>query len=171
MKRLFLNYVTLGSVLLIFNACTTDNEVECPEDYMGALASAEEKMVGEWVLTAIEADKEIDLTDDNEDNPDTNIFAQYSDCQRDGAYAFSSSRGYTFKQGLKASDCERTVNLEGTWQLAGSVLSLVGSCNVQNLPLEFNSDNTEFVFSEDFNVTDIQGATQQTKVSFTYTLQ
>lgn len=151
--------------------CTTDNSVECPEDYTGALVSDEEKMVGEWVLTAIVAETAVDLTDDGEDNPSTDIFDQYSDCQRDGAYTFGEDRVYTFKQGLKAEGCEGTVDLSGTWQLAGSTLGLVGACVEQNLVIELNEDDTEFVFKENFNITDVSGNIVQTEVSFTYSLQ
>ena len=166
-ERIFL-VLAIGVFLL---SCTSDNSVDCPEDYSGALIAGEEKMVGEWVLVAITAEDEVDLSDDSEDNPSTDIFAQYSECQRDGAYVFTTNRGYTFKQGLKANNCERTVDLSGTWQLVGSTLSLVGSCNIQNLAIEFNDENSAFIFKENFNITDTNGSSIQTEVSFTYSLQ
>lgn len=171
MKIRFNSISWLGVVMFGLVGCNSDNEVECPEDYTGALAATEEKMVGEWLLTAIVSEEEIDLTDDSEENPSTDIYAQYSDCQRDGAYTFSSNRGYTFEQGLRASGCERQVDLAGTWQLASNTISLVGSCNIQNLAIEFNEDSSAFNFSEVFNVTNVQGATVQTEVTFTYTKQ
>lgn len=67
-----------------------------------------------------------------------------------------------------AEDCERKVNVGGTWQLANNILSLVGSCNVQNIDIEFNEDNTEFEFTQTFDVTDVDGTTIQTEVTITY---
>lgn len=168
MKRLTKNLLVFGLALTFFTACNTDNGIECPEDFVGALATSEQILVGEWVLTAITSEDEVDLTDDNEDNPSKDIFVQYEPCQKDAFYTFSSNRAYTFEQGQRAEDCERKVNVAGTWQLANNILSLVGSCNVQNIDIEFNEDNTEFEFTQTFDVTDVDGTTIQTEVTITY---
>lgn len=168
MKRLIKILIVFGLALTFFTACNTDNEIECPEDFVGALATSEEVLVGEWSLTAIRSEEEIDLTDDDEENPSTDIFVQYEPCQKDASYTFTSNRAYIFEQGQRSEDCERKVDIGGTWQLANNILSLAGSCNVQNISIALNEDNTEFEFTQTFEVTDVKGATVQTDVTLVY---
>jgi len=171
MRRKLVFACTTLLLTQLFIACnSTDDGIECPEDHTGALAEAEEKLPGDWVLTAMTADQEIDLTDDETDNPSTDLFTQYEACQKDAYYSFGSNRTYVYRQGNRATDCENKVALGGTWQLTGDVLSLVGSCNVSNIPLTFKEDATAFTFTNAFSIADAQGKNIQTNVTFTYTL-
>ena len=171
MKRKFIFLLTAVLCNAFFISCESDNSVTCPEDYTGALDTTEEKLVGEWVLTAMTADTEIDLTDDSEENPSEDLFAQYGDCQKDASYTFSTNRDYTYDQSQNAADCDNKVVLGGTWKLSGDLLSLTGSCNVQNIPLNFKDDDSAYTFTDTFNIVDVNGQTTQAKVTFTYTAQ
>ena len=168
MKRKVFFTIFIGTIGGLFIGCNSDNTINCPENFTGALAQDEEKLTGDWTLSAITSDQEIDLTDDQEDNPDKDIYAQYSECQKDGAYSFESDRKYTFRQGEKITDCQNKSSSEGSWKLTSGTLSLTGACNVQSFMINFNEDNSEFSFSDDFNVLDIDGTNVQTKITFTY---
>ncbi|HDZ15330.1 hypothetical protein LCGC14_1215700 [marine sediment metagenome] len=165
-KYLIIAIAGLGSLVL---GCNSDNSIDCPEDFTGALAANEQKLTGEWKLTAITSDKAVDLTDDNETNPSQNIYIQYTDCQKDGVYQFDADRNYTFNQGTNVSNCANKSSSDGTWQLNAEVLSLVGACNQQFVGIDFNGDASAFSFSEDFNVTDVRGSSIPAKITFTYT--
>ncbi len=160
--------IAMAAIGGLFMGCNSDNSIDCPEDFTGALAADEQKLTGEWELSAITSDKEIDLTDDNEANPKKNIYIQYSECQKDGVYQFEANRKYTFDQGRNAANCGNKSSSEGTWKLNAKILSLVGACNVQNIGIEFNGGKSEFSFSDDFNVTDVNGTRVQAKITFTY---
>ena len=155
----------IGGLLM---GCNSDNSIDCPEDFTGALAENEQKLTGEWRLSAITADKEIDLTDDNEANPTQDIFLQYSECQRDGVYQFDTNRNFKFDQGQNGTNCANKSSSEGTWRLNAEVLSLVGSCNQQFIGVEFNGDASAFSFSDDFTVNDVSGRSVTAKITFTY---
>lgn len=166
--KMFLT-IAIGALGAIFTGCNNDNGVDCPQDHTGPLAENEEKLTGEWVLSAIVSEEEIDLTDDDEENPEQDIYAQYSDCLQDGVYTFAADRKYTFEQGQNAADCENKSSLEGTWQLSAQTLSLIGGCNVQNVAITFNGDASAFSFTDDYNVRDANGQTVSTEITFTYT--
>jgi hypothetical protein len=170
MKRKMIFILFSGIASLLFTSCIADNGVECPSDYTGALTGDEPDLVGEWVLTAIESDKEIDLTDDDEDNPIKDIYVQYTACQKDAVFAYGQNRTYVFNQGQEASGCVNKTTSEGTWKLATGTLSLVSGCSLQTMAIDFNDDKTEYTFSGNYNLRDVDGETMQTKITFTYTL-
>src|SRR5690606_29538840 len=168
MKR---NALTLGLMMVvgIFASCDSDDEVQCPEDFSGTLTAEENQLLGTWSLSAIVSDKEIDMTDDGEDNPDNDFFAQYEDCQKDALYTFSPDRTYTFKQGHNAESFgQYKVNLDGSWTLATDQLALVTGCTLQNNDIELAEDGSEFSFTGDFNVRDVKGQVHPAKITFTY---
>ncbi|WP_108425865.1 DUF5004 domain-containing protein [Flagellimonas amoyensis] len=170
MKR---NAFIIGVMLLmggIISSCNSDNEVDCPEDFTGELTTAEEDLVGTWVLSAIVADEEIDLTDDDVDNPSTDFFAQYPACQKDASYTFNSDRSYEYGQGQNATDCQNKATLEGTWKYASANLSLVSACSLQNTDIEFNVNQTAFSFTNDFEVRDVDGVVSAVEITFVYSL-
>lgn len=164
-------YAILSLCLLIGGilSCTPEYENDCPIPFTGALGAAEEKLVGQWALSAIVSDKAIDVTDDDEDNPITDIFVQYSPCQRDLVYQFGSARNYALLQRQTADSCDQKGRTDGTWKLAGSSLTLIAGCFAQSISLDFNDAETEFTFSDDFNVRDVKGVTVQADIEFTYT--
>ncbi|WP_176328435.1 MULTISPECIES: DUF5004 domain-containing protein [Arenibacter] len=162
----------LGTVVLAmgFNSCdiSNDSDFQCPEDFTGALLENENGLVGKWELTGIMADKEVDLTSDGEDNPTKDIYAQYSECEKDTDFVFSSNRGYTNSQGQNADNCTNKVTFSGTWRLTNQALSLVRDCSMENLPLEFNEEKSTFSYKGDYTVTDVHGMKIRTEVTFTY---
>lgn len=166
MKREILIF---GAMFGFLFSCNSDDGNNCPEDFTGELTESEEKLVGEWRLSAITSDEEIDLTDDDEENPSTDLYAQYSDCQKDAGYVFNNDRSYTFEQGQNGADCNNKAILEGSWQLTDSSLSLVGTCSLQDTDIDFNEDDSVFTLSGTFNVTDVEGKIVQAELSFSYT--
>lgn len=170
MKRKLVFIVVLGMASLLVTSCISDNGVECPSDFTGTLSGDEPDLVGEWVLTAIVSDKEIDLTDDNEDNPIKDIYAQYTDCQKDAVFIFNQGRTYIFNQGEVASGCVNKTTSEGTWKLSTGTLSLASGCSLQTMAIDFNDDKTEYTFSGNYNLRNVAGETLLTKITFTYTL-
>ncbi|MGJ8738320.1 DUF5004 domain-containing protein [Zobellia laminariae] len=171
MKRKFMFLLTAVLCNGLFLACNdTDDTIECIEDFSGVLASAEEKLPGDWMLTAMTADTEIDLTDDETDNPLKDLFAQYEDCQKDASYSFGTNRTYVYRQAQNTADCTNQVTLGGTWQLSDDTLRLVTDCNLSSIALTFAEDDSAFMFTNSFSIADAEGKTIQTNVTFTYTL-
>ena len=79
-----------------FVGCNSDSgDINCVDDFTGALDTSEEDFVGTWSLTAITADQAVDITDDNEDNASQDIYMQYEECQQDAVYNFESGRTYS----------------------------------------------------------------------------
>jgi hypothetical protein len=149
--------------------CSTDNTIECPADFEGALVEEENNLLGTWEMTAIMAEKEVDLTKDDEQNAKKDIYVQYTDCEKDAEYTFGPGRAYEFAQGQNASACGNKVMIEGTWKLSSGTLGLTGNCSLQNLNIVFNAEKTAYTTTSNFNITDVNGLTVQTDVTFTYT--
>ncbi len=153
---------------LLFMGCSNDSGPDCPEALTGTLDATETAFVGDWSFIGMVSEDEIDLTDDNEDNPSTNIYDQFEDCQKDLVYSFSNDRSYTLKQGFVATNCTNKAQLNGTWKLAGGVLNFVANCSTSYLNIEFNNDKTEFTFEETYRFVDVNGQIITSKVTFTY---
>lgn len=155
---------------LFFVGCNNDDGIKCPEPLTGELSPAETDFSGTWVFTAMEAEDAIDITDDNTDNPSTDIFAQQSECETDLVYNFSSDRNYSLKQGYTAEDCNNKQTLSGTWSLSSeNVLTFIANCSLQttNITPSETGDSFSFVSTVTFN--EASGAVKSTKVTFTYT--
>lgn len=170
MKKRLLNALVLLVTCTILFSCTTDADTNCPDNFSGALNAGEEPLVGEWALTGVMSAKEIDLTDDDMDNPSKDIFMQYSDCEKDVVYIFKTDRSYTYELGRYVEDCEYTIPSKGTWQLGSNNLSLVTACQMYTTALEFSEDETAFSYSNVYNITAVSGSIVQTNIEFTYTL-
>src|SRR5699024_11429066 len=56
---------------------------------------------------AVVADQEVDLTDDDEENPSTDIFAQQSACEKDEQYVFDADRTFEYSKSNNAEDCDK----------------------------------------------------------------
>lgn len=164
-------FMLIGTIALssLFMGCSTDNTIECPADFEGTLAEEENSLIGTWQLTAILADKEVDITKDNEENPKKDIFIQYAACEKDSDYTFGPGRAYEFSQGENASNCSNKVKITGTWKFSNGTLGLIGNCSAQNLKVVFNTDKSAFSVTSNFKITDVKGVTIQTDVKFTYT--
>ena len=170
MKRFIFSMSILFMISGCIVSCSTEGTDNCPEDFTGALTTNEEKLVGTWQLTAIDAEDAVDISDDDTENPSTDLFAQYSDCQKDADYTFGSDRSYTYTQGQNETDCPNKAALGGSWQISSNTLRFVYACNVQNLVIIFNGDETEFSFSDNFTITDVDGNNVVTDITFTYSL-
>lgn len=153
--------------LSIFS-CDTDDGIKCPDPLIGELSAIETEFSGSWIYVAMDADEEIDITDDNTNNPSTDLFAQLDDCERDMVYNFMSNRNYEFKQGYLADDCNNPQTLVGTWSLIGSELTIVGSCSSQRIPIETNDEGTQFSYDTLLSIRDVNGLEKRLNITFTY---
>lgn len=154
--------------LTIMSCDSDDDGPNCPEPLTGELNNIETEFSGKWSLTSIEAEDEVDLTDDSVDNPSTNIFEQYSECQRDNVYEFKNDRVYSFNQGSNETDCTNKQALSGTWMLNNNVLTFVALCTSQSINIDLNDDNSEFVIESNYTFVNVDNETINTKVIFTY---
>lgn len=157
------------AITSLLSSCISDNTIECPEAFTGPILENENVLLGTWKLSAITADKEVDITNDKTDNPNTDIYLQYSECQRDAAYTFDATRGYKYSEAENTDDCSNKLKINGSWRYIGKVLTLVGNCSSQNVALEFEEENSAFSFSVSSTVRDANGLAIQTLVKFTYT--
>jgi len=169
MKRSILLVKSLMVCSLLFVSCDDDNDIQCPEALTGELTGTEVDFIGQWTLTSIVSEDEVDFTDDDIDNPSTDLFAQYSDCEKDIEYNFSDNRDYTLLAGMTAADCTNTQEIEGTWALNGDTeLVIVNTCSSQVTQIEINDDVTAFSIEGNFQYADVNGNTISTTTTFTY---
>ncbi|CAH8283287.1 uncharacterized protein DUF5004 [Mariniflexile fucanivorans] len=167
MKKTILLVKSLLLVGILSVSCNNDNGSDCPDALKGELNTAETEFAGTWKLKDIIADEAIDLTDDDVDNPSTDIFSQSSDCQNDLVYNFMTDRDYTLTQGENVTDCDDLESV-GTWALSGSTLTLVAYCTTQSTVLTISEDDTEFTYSANLNFKDVNDAVITSSVIFTY---
>ncbi|MEL0650710.1 DUF5004 domain-containing protein [Algibacter sp. TI.3.09] len=171
MKKSILLVKSLMVFSLLFVSCNDDDSdgVTCTDSLTGELTDVEMNFSGTWVLTAVVAEDEIDLTDDGEDNASTDLFLQYDDCEKDIVYGFEDDRAYSFVSG-GTSDCDNEQTTIGTWKLNETYgLTVVSSCFSQTSQLEVNDDFTEFTSEGNINYIDVNGETIVSKTTFTYT--
>ncbi|MBO3099061.1 DUF5004 domain-containing protein [Gelidibacter pelagius] len=153
--------------LSIFS-CNSDDGFDCPEALTGELSATEAEFSGTWKLVAMEADEAIDLTDDNTDNPITDVFAQYEACDRDLVYDFMNDRNLEFRQGYTADDCTNKLTFAGTWNLIGNDLTLVANCASQRITIETNAEGDQYSYDVTLQFRDVNGAQKTSKVKFTF---
>ena len=170
MKHKFLSIGTTLLMGVLFLSCSSDDGNQCPPDFTGDLTAEEEMLVGAWALSAMVATDEFDLTDDGVDNPSTDIYNQYTECQQDAVYTFGAQRTYGYEEGQNAGGCDAQIQIDGTWELVSGTLRLTSSCSIQSTSVEFNGDSTAFTLSQTFNVRDVNGTLSQTSIDFTYSL-
>lgn len=164
------NLKLLGLLLfaIFINACNSDNETVCG-DHVGELTADETPLVGTWRMTAIVSDKEVDITDDSEDNAGTDIYAQYTDCQKDAEYTFTTARGYTFKQGFTAIGCTDKSDNSGTWKIANNQILFASNCAQFSLPITLDANKTVFTFESNVTILDVNNISVPVKLTVTYT--
>ncbi|MBU2952041.1 DUF5004 domain-containing protein [Tamlana agarivorans] len=160
--------LTFLSALIV--SCSDDtSESLCMDPLVGALTDHETEFSGTWILKSVVADEAIDLTDDDTDNPSTDIYAQYDACSQDASYTFSSDRGYTFEQGNQAGDCENQQEGDGTWKLEeNNILTFVSNCFSANTALELNEDISEFSIEGPAVFQDVDGNNVKVIIITTY---
>ncbi|WP_194767817.1 DUF5004 domain-containing protein [Tamlana sp. I1] len=157
------------SVFLVNCNSNDDNDIVCEEELTGELTEHETEFAGTWTLAGIVTEDEIDLTDDDTDNPSTDIYSQYDECQQDAVYTFKADRDYTFTQGKNAEDCEEEHEANGTWKLTEeNILINVANCFATETNLEFNEDNTEFSVVGTVTFTDVNDEKITTETTTTY---
>lgn len=167
-KSIFIMKSLMVVIALSVVSCNTDDDIKCPDALIGELSATEAEFSGSWKFAGMEADEALDLTDDNTDNPSTDIFAQYSSCERDLEYNFMSDRKYELKQGYSAVDCNNKLALDGTWNLTGDDLTFVANCASQRITIEQSEDGNEFSYESLLNFRDVNGLEKSVKVTFTY---
>tara|TARA_R110002049_G_scaffold306800_3_gene505863 strand:- start:2200 stop:2706 length:507 start_codon:yes stop_codon:yes gene_type:complete len=154
--------------VLLMNCSPNEDSNKCVEEFVGAVSATETFLVGDWVLTAIESNIDVDLTDDGEDNPSTDVYEQSTDCQKDATYSFNVDRKYSFKNGYSAANCSQKLENKGTFQLVDANLSITSNCALFNIPIEVDSFETEFTVSNAVNVAK-NGQTVAAVFTYTYT--
>ncbi|MFB9056551.1 DUF5004 domain-containing protein [Mariniflexile ostreae] len=157
--------------VLIVSCDNNDDSIQCPEAITGELIPIESDFTGRWELKSITVEDEIDITDDNEDNPSLDLFAQYSECQKDIVYNFNDDRSYELALGQVASDCSNKLKVEGTWKLSETTLTLVANCSRDLIVIDVNEDATEFVLEAVYSFKDVDGNIIKTKATSTYEKQ
>lgn len=167
MKRTILLVKSFMLLGLLVVGCDDDNELDCPNALTGELTETETTLTGTWALKSIVADAEIDLTDDNTDNPSMDIFKQSTDCQTDMFYTFTDERTYSLEQGMNTEDCN-DLKSEGSWALNGDLLTVVSNCSSQKTQINIAEDENAFSYTSNLKLKDINNKIIQTKVVFTY---
>lgn len=160
----------MGVAVLFMVSCNSDDSISCPADLTGALNDTETEFSGTWLFTGMMAEEAIDITDDKTDNPNKDIFAQYSACDRDLVYNFNGDRKYSLKQGSLAADCNNKESLTGTWSLtAAKALTFVANCASQTTQITTSEEDNTFSYTSNLSFRDVSGLVKTTKVTFTYT--
>lgn len=169
MKKPILFIKSLIFASILFVGCDSSDDIECPEALTGELSEKETSFTGTWSLISVVTEDEIDLTDDDTENPTTDLYSQLPDCENDMVYTFETDRTYTYYLGKNAADCATQQEITGTWQLTeNNNLVFVTNCSSGGNLIEFNEDETEFSFEATYNFTDVDGYTITTKTTFTY---
>ncbi|WP_224488008.1 DUF5004 domain-containing protein [Robertkochia flava] len=133
---------------MIFSGCSKDEGPGCPEDFSGPLSAGEEVMPGMWQLSGLVGAVPMDLTDDDIDNPDTDLFAQLGDCAKNARYTFDANRSASYYASVTEGDaCSEKLLFDGTWKLDAGTLYLNAGCFNMQAALDFMDNNQSFAFS------------------------
>ena len=155
--------------VLFMVSCNTDNDMECPETIKGPLNDVETEFLGSWRFIAMEAEDPVDVTDDDIDNASKDIYAQYTDCERDWIYEFKNDRDYTYKLGYSLEDCKSRYDLVGTWSLSTeNSLTFIDNCASETVQIKKSETDNTFSYESLMNFKDAVGNMKTTIVTFTY---
>ncbi len=168
MKTKFIVFA-IATMGILLTGCNSDDDNNCPPDYAGELLPAEETLVGSWYLTAAVAEDEIDLTDDDTENPSTDLFEQVSACEKDRYYTFDDDRVMKFLMGTLATDCSNESESISSWKLEGNKLSFINTCYEFEVNLTFAGDDSAFSVEFEEVITDVEGMNISTTVTYIYT--
>ena len=165
------NALWLVAVLLLFTGCSSDSEISCPEPFTGPLETWEVPLEGRWELTALEGSVEADLTDDDTDNPSTDLFAQVGECERQVSYVFDANRIMAYAVGVQTAEdfCEEQTLLQGSWSYKDNRATVVTGCSEFYLDIDLNEDGSSFTITYSENVRNYQGETIPMEVTMTLT--
>lgn len=168
MKTKFVMFA-IATMGIIFTSCNSDDDNNCLPNYTGELLAPEETLVGTWVLTSVVANDEVDLTDDDTENPSTNLFAQFSDCEKDLIYTFNDARVMEFLVGTTATDCDNETESTSSWKLDGNRLYFINTCLEFYVDLAFAGDDSAFSIESEVVITDVEDENITTTVTYVYT--
>ena len=170
MKRIEKLIAAFAIVSVLFISCNSNDDTHCEPDFTGSLSQTEQVLVGKWVLTAIVSDKEVDITEDDTDNPSTNLYSQSTDCEKDIFYTFNENRIMKFVIGSTAENCSNKNETSSSWEFKNGTLSFVQSCLIFESKIGLATDNLSFS-SENSNVTikDVDNNVISAKLTYTYT--
>lgn len=160
--------VYVGFAALIFHGCGIESDpLECPPQFTGELGEDETKLVGQWMATMAISDVELDLTNDEIDNPSVDIFSQYSECAQDAIFNFNVNRIYSYDIGTMTSGCTESTT-QGTWKLSSNALFLIVSCGSVTYNLSFNDELSQFEYTNEIDVQEVNGIITPARVTFTF---
>ena len=165
-NRIFNIALTL-LVIIFYNCDQTEDPIECPAQFTGELQEMETKLTGKWTLVALVSDTEVDLTNDFINNPDFDMFAQYSDCGKDATFNFFENRTYVYEVGYRVEGCTRN-NTTGTWKLDTNDLFLVVACGSLTSEVSFNESNSRFEYTNSVDIQEVNGLVTRADVTYTY---
>ena len=168
MKKISIIISTILFLSLLMVGCDVNDESSCPSDLSGELSTTESDFVGTWALTDMVSAEEVDLTDDNMNNPSTNIFPQLPECQQDVVYEFKIDRTFSIKQAYNVAGCQNKGIVEGTWKLSGGQLTLVALCTSQVYNVDINTENTLFTLEDRYKFNDVLGVVITSDATLTY---
>lgn len=163
--------MVMGALFVV--SCDTDDTIKCTDPLTGEMSAEETEFTGIWKVVAMEANDALDITDDDISNPSTDVFAQFSDCERDLVYEFNGDRNYAQEQGYNAALCKNKDAIAGTWSLTKSglnedVLNFVANCNSLELKIEINDLRDAFTYKSNVRFQDVNGVFKFVSVKFTY---
>ncbi len=163
-----IHFLFLGLIVLTLVNCGVNSDpVQCPPRFTGELEVDETKLVGQWIASGVISDVEVDLTNDNMDNPNFNMFTQYSDCAKDAIFIFDENRIYSYDVGSTISACLKNSTI-GSWKLSSGELFLLIDCSNISYTISFNEDNTQFEYTNNIDVQEVNGLVTPAKVTFTF---
>ena len=157
-------------LLVAFSGCEKNSGMPCREDFSGPLRAEEEVFASVWHLSALEGSIAIDLTKDQTDNPDSDLFMQLDDCLRKAHYIFTSDRAATYHaSNQEGGSCQEKLLFDGTWKFEGGILSLSAGCFNMDTGVEFGPGNQSFSFSVDEEVRNYRDQPVLMNVTYTFT--
>lgn len=140
-------FLTAIAGVFLLSGCTSDDSTSCPEPYTGPLTAEEENLSDTWVLTGLEGAIEIDLTDDDTDNPATDILAQLDECVSNARYEFGADRvGSYYASELVNDTCEDRLLFQGSWRFEDSVIHVNAGCAALRLEVSFDEETGNFSY-------------------------
>lgn len=169
MKRNILNKFSIILLGVLLVNCDLNNDpVECPSPLTGDLLESEVGLVGTWKISGITSDIEVDITNDSENNPNTDVYNQSDDCAKDVTYTFNENRTYLYDTGSETDGCTKNTTF-GTWQLNQDELLFVVSCNSLAYDITINEDRSQFSYTLSLDVQEVNGSLTSARLTFTFT--